>query len=42
LYTKPAAEESKRNRWLTGMVWSGLVIFAISAFLRWMMMQATV
>jgi hypothetical protein len=42
LYTKPVAEESKRNRWLTGMVWSGLVIFAISAFLRWMTMQATV
>jgi len=40
LYTRGGAEESKRNRWLAGMVWSGLAIFAISAFLRWMTIEA--
>jgi hypothetical protein len=42
LYTVKSADESKRNRWLAGMVWTGLIIIAISAFLRWMTMQATV
>ena len=36
LYSMPNADESKRNRWLSGMVYSGLAIFAISAYLRWM------
>jgi uncharacterized membrane protein len=35
LYTIPQAEEVKRVRWLSGMVWSGLVIIAISGYLRW-------
>ena len=35
LYTIPGAGEPKRRRWLTGMVVSGLVIIAISAYLRW-------
>ena len=35
LYSTVNAEESKRNRWLTGMIASGLVIIAISAYLRW-------
>lgn len=35
LYTTPEAEDGKRNRWLTGMIVAGLVIFAISAVLRW-------
>lgn len=39
LYTKPDAEEAKRNRWLTGMIVSGLIVFAISAYLRWMSLQ---
>jgi len=39
LYTIPDAQENKRNRWLTGMIYSGLVIFAISAYLRWLTMQ---
>jgi hypothetical protein len=39
LYTIPAAEEVKRNRWLTGMIVSGLIIFAISAYLRWISLK---
>jgi uncharacterized membrane protein len=39
LYTMPDAEEAKRNRWLTGMVVSGLIIFAISAYLRWISLK---
>ena len=35
LYTIPGAGEVKRMRWLTGMVYSGLIIFAISGYLRW-------
>jgi len=39
LYSNPGAEESKRNRWLTGMVFSGLIIIAISAYLRWISLK---
>ncbi|HEV2688957.1 MAG TPA: hypothetical protein VGV35_10390 [Bryobacteraceae bacterium] len=39
LYTIPDAEEVKRTRWLTGMVYSGLIIFAISAYLRWISLK---
>jgi len=39
LYTIPQAEEVKRVRWLSGMVWSGLVIIAISAYLRWISLK---
>ena len=35
LYSLPGADQAKRNRWLTGMVVSGLIIFAISGYLRW-------
>lgn len=35
LYSLPGAEQAKRNRWLTGMVISGLIIIAISGYLRW-------
>jgi hypothetical protein len=39
LYTIPGAGETKRKRWLTGMVGSGLVVIAISAYLRWISLQ---
>lgn len=39
LYAVPDTEEAKRNRWLTGMIVSGLIIFAISAYLRWMSLK---
>jgi uncharacterized membrane protein len=39
LYTIPDAEEVKRNRWLSGMIVSGLIIFAISAYLRWLSLK---
>jgi uncharacterized membrane protein len=39
LYTIPDAEEVKRNRWLTGMIVSGLIIIAISAYLRWLSLK---
>jgi hypothetical protein len=39
LYPTPEAQEGKRNRWLTGMIYSALVIFAISAWLRWISMK---
>ena len=35
LYPMPGASEAKRSRWLTGMVASGLIVIAISAWLRW-------
>lgn len=35
LYTIPGAGEPKRKRWLTGLVFSGLVVIAISGVLRW-------
>src|SRR5260370_29807219 len=35
LYPMPGASEAKRRRWLTGMVVSGLIVIAISAWLRW-------
>jgi hypothetical protein len=35
LYTLPDASEAKRSRWLTGMVITGLIVIAISAYLRW-------
>jgi uncharacterized membrane protein len=39
LYTIPEAEEVKRNRWLTGMIASGLIIIAISGYLRWISLR---
>ena len=39
LYTIPQAEEVKRNRWLSGMVISGLIVIAISAYLRWISLK---
>jgi hypothetical protein len=39
LYTIPDAEEVKRNRWLSGMIVSGLIIVAISAYLRWLSLK---
>ena len=42
LYTLPGADEAKRMRWLTGMVYSALVIFAISAWLRWISLSPVV
>ena len=35
LYANREVDEAKRNRWLAGMVVSGLIIIAISAYLRW-------
>jgi len=39
LYSNPEAEEAKRNRWLSGMIISGLIIIAISAYLRWISLR---
>jgi len=39
LYTIPDAGERKRNRWLNGMIASGLIIVAISAYLRWISLK---
>jgi len=35
LYANRDVDEAKRNRWLAGMVVSGLIVIAISAYLRW-------
>lgn len=35
LYTMPTAGDAKRKRWLTGMIFSGLVAIAIAGYLRW-------
>jgi uncharacterized membrane protein len=35
LYVSKDVEESKRNRWLIGLVISGLIVIAISGCLRW-------
>jgi hypothetical protein len=35
LYTVRDPGERKRNRWLTGTVISGLIVIAISGYLRW-------
>lgn len=40
LYAMPNADPNKRQRWLTGMVISGLIIIAISAGLRWMTLNS--
>ena len=40
LYSVRDASEAKRNGWLAGMVFSGLVIFVISAYLRYISLQA--
>lgn len=42
LYTLPGADDAKRNRWLTGMVYSALAIIAISAWLRWISLSPVV
>ena len=39
LYTIPGAGEPKRKRWLTGMVISGLIIIAISGYLRFISLR---
>jgi hypothetical protein len=39
LYTIPGAGEPKRRRWLTGMVMSGLIIIAISGYLRFISLR---
>jgi ribose/xylose/arabinose/galactoside ABC-type transport system permease subunit len=39
LYTLPNASEAKRSRWLTGMVLSGWIVIAISAYLRWISLR---
>jgi uncharacterized membrane protein len=39
LYTIPDAEAVKRNRWLSGMIASGLIIIAISAYLRFISLK---
>jgi len=38
LYSLPGADQAKRNRWLTGIVISGLIVIAISGYLRWISM----
>ena len=39
LYTIPGAGEPKRRRWLTGMISTGLIVIAISAYLRWISLR---
>ena len=39
LYAMQDAGEAKRNRWLTGTVISGLIVVAVSAWLRWISLQ---
>ena len=39
LYSMPDAGEAKRRRWLSGMVATGLIIIAISGYLRWISLQ---
>ena len=39
LYTIPGAGEAKRKRWLSGMVGSGLIVIAISSYLRWISLR---
>jgi uncharacterized membrane protein len=39
LYSMQDADEAKRNRWLTGMIASGLIIIAISAYLRFISLK---
>jgi len=36
LLGKPGVEEAKRTRWMTGILFSGLAVITISAYLRWM------
>lgn len=35
LYAKLDVDEAKRDRWVTGIVISGLIVIAISGYLRW-------
>lgn len=39
LYTIPQAEEIKRTRWASGIAVSGLIIIAISAYLRFISLK---
>ncbi|MGD0296372.1 MAG: hypothetical protein ABSE86_04600 [Bryobacteraceae bacterium] len=39
LYSIKDADEGKRNRWLSGMIASGLIIIAISAYLRFISLK---
>jgi hypothetical protein len=36
LLGKPGVDESKRSRWISGVVWSGLAVTLLSAYLRWL------
>jgi len=36
LLGKPGVEEGKRARWMSGITVSGLIIVALSAYLRWL------
>ncbi len=36
LYASPGADDSKRRRWISGVVVSGLIIVLISGYLRWL------
>lgn len=40
LYTLPSADQAKRARWSTGIVLSGLIVVLISAYLRWLTLNA--
>jgi uncharacterized membrane protein len=35
LYSLPGANPAKRNRWLTGMIFSGLIAIALAGYARW-------
>lgn len=35
LLAKPGADEDKRHRWMSGVIFSGGVVLVISAYLRW-------
>jgi uncharacterized membrane protein len=36
LATSPSAPDSKRARWLTGIVISGIILAGLSSYLRWL------
>jgi hypothetical protein len=35
LLATPSGDEAKRRRWMTSIVYSGLAIFGVSSWLRW-------
>ena len=42
LLTKKSIEDSKRRRWMTSILYSGAVVIAVSAVLRWLTLNPSV